>query len=56
MSQGECESCVLRRCRSQRRQNKSPASNASAKQEKLIDRYIGRPLAETEMIIVMDRE
>ncbi len=50
--EGECEHCVLRLCRSQHRQNKSPSSNASAKQENLsadadiwkmpnIGRYIG---------------
>ncbi len=31
--EGECEHCVLRRCRSQHHQNKSPALNTLAKQE-----------------------
>ncbi len=50
---GEREHRVLRRCHSQRRQNKSPASNTLAKQKHLLQwryvknwlwRYIGRPL------------
>ncbi len=50
--EGECEHCVLRLCRYQHRQNKSPASNGSAKQKNVsadsdiwkmpnIDQYIG---------------
>ncbi len=50
--EGECEHCVLRLCRYQRCQNKSPASNGSAKQKNVsadsdiwkmpnIDQYIG---------------
>ncbi len=51
--EGECERCALRRCRSQHRQNKSPASKTSTKQKNLsadadiwkmpdIGQYIGR--------------